>query len=68
MGHTEYIKKITKSKDVLMMLASDQLKVALATTHIPLRDVTKAITKDLIINNAPKSSFERLKKMIQRLD
>ena len=50
MGHTEYIKKITKSKDVLMMLASDQLKVALATTHIPLRDVTKAITKDLIIN------------------
>ena len=35
-GHTEYIKKITKSKDVLMMLASDQLRVALSTTHIPL--------------------------------
>ena len=36
-GHTEYIQKITKSNDVLMMLASDKLKVALATTHIPLK-------------------------------
>jgi len=48
-GHTEYIQKITKSDDVLMMLASNQLKVALATTHIPLKKVAKNITKDLII-------------------
>ena len=33
-GHTEYIHKITKSDDVLMMLASNKLRVALATTHI----------------------------------
>ena len=49
-GHTEYIQKITKSDNVLMMLASDKLKVALATTHIPLKNVPKKITKNLIIN------------------
>tara|TARA_B100001250_G_scaffold414430_1_gene452777 strand:+ start:1262 stop:2245 length:984 start_codon:yes stop_codon:yes gene_type:complete len=49
-GHTEYIQKITKSDDVLMMLASDKLKVALATTHIPLKKVASSITKDLIMN------------------
>ena len=49
-GHTEYIQKITKSNGVLMMLASDQLRVALATTHIPIKDVAKTITKELIIN------------------
>jgi len=49
-GHTEYIQKITKSNDVLMMLASNKLKVALATTHIPLNKVATSITKNLIIN------------------
>ena len=33
-----------------MMLASDKLKVALATTHIPIKDVSNKITKKLIIN------------------
>ncbi len=49
-GHTEYIQKITKSDGVLMMLASEQLRVALATTHIPIKNVAKTITKELIIN------------------
>ena len=49
-GHTEYIQKITKSNDALMMLASSKLKVALATTHIPLNKVATSITKNLIIN------------------
>tara|TARA_Y100000991_G_C21961809_1_gene344857 strand:+ start:820 stop:1800 length:981 start_codon:yes stop_codon:yes gene_type:complete len=49
-GHTEYIQKLTKSDDVLMMLASDKLKAALATTHIPLKNVSKSITKHLIVN------------------
>jgi len=49
-GHTEYIQKITKSNDVLMMLASNKLKVALATTHVPLKKVATSITKNLIIN------------------
>ena len=49
-GHTEYIQKITKSDNVLMMLASKKLKVALATTHIPLKEVYKKIRKQLIID------------------
>ena len=51
-GHTEHIQKLTKSKDVLMLLESEKLKVALATTHIPLKAVPKKITKSLIINKA----------------
>ena len=48
-GHTEYIQQRTKSDEVLMLLASDQLKVALLTTHIPLKKVASKITKELII-------------------
>ena len=51
-GHTEYIQKKTKSDDVLMLLGSDKLKVALATTHLPLKNVAKAITKKLITSKA----------------
>lgn len=51
-GHTEYIQKKTASDNVLMLLGSDKLKVALATTHLPLKNVAKAITKKLIISKA----------------
>ena len=50
LGHTEYIQQRTKSKEVLMLLASDQLKVALATTHIPLKKVANKISIELIIS------------------
>ena len=42
-GHTEYIQQRTESDKVLMLLASDQLKVALATTHVPLKEVANFI-------------------------
>jgi 4-hydroxythreonine-4-phosphate dehydrogenase len=48
-GHTEYIQQRTKSDEVLMLLASDQLKVALLTTHIPLKKDASKITKELVI-------------------
>ena len=51
-GHTEFIQQKTNSNEVLMLLASDQLKVALITTHIPLKNVSKKITKELIISKA----------------
>jgi len=35
-----------------MLLASDQLKVALATTHIPLKKVANKISKELVISKA----------------
>ena len=51
-GHTEYIQQRTKSDEVLMLLASDQLKVALATSHIPLKKVANKISKELVISKA----------------
>lgn len=51
-GHTEYLAEKTNTPKVVMMLAGspggDQpyLRVALATTHLPLKDVPGAITKD----------------------
>ena len=49
-GHTERIMEKTNSDDVLMLLASERLKVALATTHMPLNKVSESITTELIIN------------------
>ncbi len=46
-GHTEMLAALTGS-DVAMMLASDTLRVVLATTHIPLRDVPARVTPDAI--------------------
>ena len=49
-GHTEWIQKRTGSKDAVMLLASKKIKVALATTHIPLSEVPKNIKKAKLIN------------------
>lgn len=43
-GHTEYLAERTGTPRVVMMLAGAGLRVALATTHLPLRDVPAAIT------------------------
>ena len=44
-GHTEFLAKLTKTSKTVMLLATDQLKVALATTHIPLTEVANNITR-----------------------
>lgn len=46
-GHTEYIAEITGGHPV-MMLACEGLRVALVTTHLPLSEVSKAITAPLL--------------------
>ncbi|PAU81674.1 4-hydroxythreonine-4-phosphate dehydrogenase PdxA [Halovibrio salipaludis] len=43
-GHTEFLQEKTGASGVVMMLATEGLRVALATTHLPLRDVPDAIT------------------------
>jgi len=43
-GHTELLAELAGLKKVVMMLAADDLRVALVTTHLPLRDVPDAIT------------------------
>ena len=45
-GHTEYLEKKTSSKKTVMMLATDNLRVALATTHLPLSKVPKNINQE----------------------
>jgi 4-hydroxythreonine-4-phosphate dehydrogenase len=50
-GHTEMLAKLTGSR-VAMMLASDKLRVVLATTHIPLRSVTEKLSGESIMDAA----------------
>lgn len=45
-GHTEYFASQSNTQDVVMMLSTDGLRVVLATTHIPLAYVAKAITRE----------------------
>jgi 4-hydroxythreonine-4-phosphate dehydrogenase len=45
-GHTEYFANQANCTDVVMMLATKGLRVALVTTHIPLAYVSKAITNE----------------------
>lgn len=47
-GHTEFFADLSLTKQVVMMLATEGLRVALATTHLPLSEVPKAIHKDLV--------------------
>lgn len=45
-GHTEYFAHQANCSDVVMLLATEGLRVALVTTHIPLAYVSKAITRE----------------------
>ena len=47
-GHTEYLASALGVSDAVMLLVSGDLRVALATTHLPLRDVSNAINQPLI--------------------
>ncbi len=62
-GHTEYLQELCEVERVVMMLATEELRVALVTTHLPLKDVAAAITPDRltqvsrILNNDLKTFF-----------
>ena len=62
-GHTEFLADYTQTQHVVMMLVGGGLKVALATTHLALKDVPAAITKYQlettirILNNDLKTKF-----------
>jgi 4-hydroxythreonine-4-phosphate dehydrogenase len=45
-GHTEFLAELTATEQVVMMLATRGLRVALVTTHLPLKDVAAAITDE----------------------
>ena len=48
-GHTEFLAAATGTERVVMMLATPHLRVALATTHLPLAAVPAAITRELLL-------------------
>ncbi len=47
-GHTEFLAHYTDTKQVVMMLAAKDLRVALVTTHLPLAKVAATITPELL--------------------
>ena len=49
-GHTEFLAALDERDQVVMMLASEQLRVVPATIHIPLKDVAGALTPDGLEN------------------
>lgn len=50
-GHTEFLSKLCQSsKKTVMMLSNDTLRIALATTHIPISSVAKNITYNHLYN------------------
>ncbi|WFQ81492.1 4-hydroxythreonine-4-phosphate dehydrogenase PdxA [Xenorhabdus sp. SF857] len=62
-GHTEFFADHSQCSRVVMMLATEELRVALATTHLPILDVPNAITFDslreviTILNHDLKTKF-----------
>ena len=52
-GHTEYIEDcVGEGNNALMILTNGSLRVALVTTHLAIKDVAEAITKDRIVEKA----------------
>jgi 4-hydroxythreonine-4-phosphate dehydrogenase len=48
-GHTEWLAHLAGDCDVAMMLAAEQLRVVLVTTHVPFRDVPALLTQDKVV-------------------
>ncbi len=49
-GHTEFLAEVTKTPQVVMMLVGGSMRVALATTHLPLNAISNAITQSHLEN------------------
>lgn len=48
-GHTEYLAKFAGTDKVLMLMVTDYLRVGIVTGHLPLKDVSQHLTKELIL-------------------
>jgi len=49
-GHTEFFAELSGTRDFVMMLAGDRLRVALVTTHLPLNRVSGSLTEEKILS------------------
>jgi 4-hydroxythreonine-4-phosphate dehydrogenase len=69
-GHTEFLADAVNVRNYLMLMVNDNLKIGIATGHIPLQDVSKSISKNLILqkidvlNESLKKDFLILKPRI----
>ncbi len=69
-GHTEYLTKEFETKESLMMMVNEDLRVGLVTNHLPIRDVANAVTKKRILeklhifNKSLKVDFGKERPMI----
>lgn len=59
-GHTDYLENHTGSKNAMMIMVNDALRVALVTHHIPIEKVSSVVTKELVLD-----SILRLNKTLQ---
>jgi len=49
-GHTPYLKNLFEVKDVVMFMVAENMRVALVTEHLPLKDVAQNISKESILS------------------
>lgn len=49
-GHTEFLARKFESKDYLMLMVSETMKIGLVTTHLPISEVANYITKETILS------------------
>ncbi len=70
MGHTDYLENFAESKDSMMIMIKDDLRVAMLTHHIPLKDVASNVTKESVLhaiknlNTTLKRDFNKEKPLI----
>jgi len=51
-GHTEYLTKYANADESLMLMIDENLRVGVATNHIPIKDVANELSKELIVRKA----------------
>jgi len=51
-GHTDYLAKKFEASNHLMLMVSDEMKIGMVTTHIPLQEVSRALDKEKIQQKA----------------
>jgi len=56
-GHTEYLAEMAGQAEALMVMVSPQLKVALVTSHVPIKEISQNLSKEKII--AKINEFEK---------
>lgn len=56
-GHTEYLANMSGMEEALMVMVSGELRVALVTSHIPLKEVSTSLTKEKILEKI--KTFEK---------